>query len=145
MLPYSLSNPVFTPFQNKTPSPHNRKTRTAIFAYFRKRSFSAPKTHNFCQLTKTHDFHNLHHNICISPNPEFEFPEETFCPEKSDVFLVGNYPQYSHVLQNGKSETVRKCPDIGDSSKHEMVMLLAIFVDEQTYFHENDFPEYVFL
>ena len=36
-------------------------------------------------------------------------------------------------------------PDIGDSSKHEMVMLLAIFVDEQTYSHENDFPEYVFL
>ena len=82
MLPSSLSNPVFTHLPNKTISHHHRKTRTAIFAYFRKRSFSAPKTHNFCQLTKTHDFHNLHHNICISPNPESESAENTFLPRK---------------------------------------------------------------
>ena len=72
----------FRPFPNKTLSHHHRKTRTAIFAYFRKRSFSAPKTHNFCQLTKTHDFHNLHHNICMSPNPESESAENTFLPRK---------------------------------------------------------------
>ena len=82
MLPSSLSNPPFNPFPNKTISHHHRKTRTAIFAYFRKRPFSAPKTHNFCQLTKTHDFHNLHHNICISPNPESESAENTFLPRK---------------------------------------------------------------
>lgn len=97
--------PHSTPFQNKTSSPFNHKTRTAIFAYFRKRSVTPPKIRNICQLTKTHDFPLLPYNIRISPKPEFEFPEETFLPEKSGIFLFGINSQILCALQIGCADT----------------------------------------
>lgn len=117
--------PHLTPFLNKTLHHHHRKTQTAIFAYFRKRSFSAPKTHNFCQLTKTTIFIIYTTTFAYLRRHKTRLPKRFFSPKIRQNFSLAKTRKHSHFHLWILMRSAKSSPVALTSSGYKMYLYLA--------------------